>query len=198
MNYSHQNQEFIESLNQRGGSMLPWDYLVSVGTIPEECIKIIETAMKTRHSFLVGAKPGAAGKTTIMGAMLSLRPEFEQLKIYTAQLHEDISKIQEPQCYVVHEIGSGNWFGYVWSRSAEEFLKIPQKNPNLAIAGNLHCDTIEEVKETINSFGTKESLILNIQLLVFLEYNYNSSPSRRIHEIWQLKNGVHEKIYSQT
>jgi hypothetical protein len=195
VNYKLQNFELIESLNQRGGSMLTWDYLVSVGTIPEPCIKIIENAMNNRESFLVGAKPGAAGKTTIMGAMLSLRPDFEQLEIFTSQTDEEILKIDKPKCYVVHEIGSGNWFGYVWNRSAEEFLKIPKKNPNLAIAGNLHCDTIDEVKQTIKSFGTSEVLINNIQLLIFLEYNHKIKPSRRIKEIWRIKNEDHEKIY---
>lgn len=195
MNYRLHNLDLIESLNQRGGSMLTWDYLISVGTIPEESIKIIENAMKERKSFLVGAKPGGAGKTTIMGAILSLRPDFEQLEIYSGQSDEEISKINEPKCFVVHEIGSGHWYGYVWNHSVVEFLKIPQKNSNLAIAGNLHCDTIGEVKQTILSFGASDTHLKNVQLIVFLEYNHRIKPSRRINEIWHLKNGIHERVY---
>ena len=152
--------------------------------------------MRKRESFLIVAKPGAAGKTTIMGAMLSLRPEEEELVVYSNDTAHKIEKITGQKCFVVHEIGSGSWYGYVGNKSAINFLEIPQKNPNLAIAGNLHCDTIDDIKSLISSFGASQSLLNNVQLLIFLEFNPKKNPSRKIKEIWHLEHEQHTRIFS--
>jgi len=194
MNYRFQNSEVIGSLDQRGG-MLGWDYLVKVGTIPNECVSIIEESMKKRLSFLVGAKPGGAGKTTIMGAMLSLRPDSEQLIVFNKQNISESKDPNEQKCFVVHEIGSGSWYGYAWGQHALNLLRIPKDNPGAKIAGNLHCDTLQDVKETIYGFNGSESDLNCVDLLIFLEYNPRNRPSRKIKEVFLLENGQFNCVF---
>ena len=126
MNYRFQNSEVIGSLDQRGG-MLGWDYLVKIGTIPNECVSIIEESMKKRLSFLVGAKPGGAGKTTIMGAMLSLRPDSEQLIVFNKQNISESKDPNEQKCFVVHEIGSGSLVRVCLGSTCFKLFKNPLK-----------------------------------------------------------------------
>ena len=51
-----------------------------------------------------------------------------------------------------------------------KLLRIPKDNPG-ALDYNLHCDTLQDVKETIYGFNGSESDLNYVDLLIFLEYN---------------------------
>ena len=49
----------------------------------------------------------------------------------------------EPTCYLVHEIGSGDWYGYLWGRDVADFFALI--GPTGRVASCLHADTLEEM-----------------------------------------------------
>ncbi|MBM3496717.1 MAG: hypothetical protein FJX72_20715, partial [Armatimonadetes bacterium] len=64
----------IERCNQRGGRMLSVVDLVEAGTLTPDVAAYCIAAVSSGRSFLVGASPGGAGKTTVMGALLNFVP----------------------------------------------------------------------------------------------------------------------------
>jgi hypothetical protein len=64
----------IDRCNQRGGRMLSVVDLIDAGTIDVGLAAFSLAAIGAGASFLVGAKPGGAGKTTVMGALLNFVP----------------------------------------------------------------------------------------------------------------------------
>ncbi len=67
----------IERCNQRGGRMLTVRDLLDAGTLDEEIAAYFLAAISGGRSFLVGANPGGAGKTTVMAALLNFIPDIE-------------------------------------------------------------------------------------------------------------------------
>ena len=49
----------------------------------------------------------------------------------------------EPACYLAHEIGSGDWYGYIWGRDVADFFSLIDGQRR--IASCLHADTLEEL-----------------------------------------------------
>ena len=64
----------IEQLNQRGGRTLSIVDLIGAGTIDTEMAASACRAMDNGASILTGARPGGAGKTTLMAALLGFLP----------------------------------------------------------------------------------------------------------------------------
>lgn len=76
-------------------------------------------AMEQGAFLLTAAKPGGAGKTTLMAAILGfLPPDVPIVTVDRSQVIRDGLKrsATEPACYLIHEIGSGDWYGYLWGR----------------------------------------------------------------------------------
>jgi Flp pilus assembly CpaF family ATPase len=66
--------EEINRCNQRGGRMLSIRDLLDAGTLNEEMAAYLLAVISTGNSFLVGARPGGVGKTTVMAALLNFIP----------------------------------------------------------------------------------------------------------------------------
>ena len=64
----------IERCNQRGGRMLSIVDLIEAGTFSRDLAAYSLAAIGDGASFMVGALPGGAGKTTAMGALLNFVP----------------------------------------------------------------------------------------------------------------------------
>jgi len=74
MNIEEHNDRQIEMLNQRGGRTLSIVDLIAAGTIGPEMAACACRAMHQGASLLTGARPGGAGKTTLMAAVLNFLP----------------------------------------------------------------------------------------------------------------------------
>ena len=125
MDTERHNDQQIERLNQRGGRTLSIVDLVQAGTISIEMAAYGMRAMQRGASLLTGARPGGAGKTTLMAAFLSFLPPG--VPIITTDHSRVIADAlrkppREPRCYLAHEIGSGHWYGYIWDRDVADFL----------------------------------------------------------------------------
>nr|MDO8116264.1 hypothetical protein [Candidatus Sigynarchaeota archaeon] len=137
------NLHEIDALNQRGGRMLSVIDLVERGTIDAGIAAYCIIAVYHGASFLCCALPGGAGKTALMGALLGLVPRSETISTVTSA--NDIPSIRKaldiakPTCLVVHEIGKGSWFGYLWGPPVLDYIKLKDRGARLAT--NIHADT---------------------------------------------------------
>ena len=75
----------INACNQRGGRMLSLVDLIKAGTVDLRLAAYLAAAMHSGASLLVGARPGAAGKTTVMCALLNFLPDRTAIRAVDSQ-----------------------------------------------------------------------------------------------------------------
>jgi len=145
MDMERHNCVQIERLNQRGGRTLSIVDLIRAGTLTVAMAASAMRAMSQGASLLTGARPGGAGKTTLLAALLNLMPP--EVPIATVEAPTVLDRAQaaplEPCCYLAHEIGDGDWYGYLWGSSVARFLALidgPRR-----VASCLHADTLDEL-----------------------------------------------------
>ena len=146
MDIERHNYRQIEQLNQRGGRMLSIVDLIQAETISVEMAAYAMRAMAEGASLLTAARPGGAGKTTLMAAILGLLPPGVRLVTVDSSgvIYEALQQSTvEPACFLAHEIGSGNWYGYIWGQDVADFFSLIEGQRR--IASCLHADTLEEL-----------------------------------------------------
>ena len=176
------NYREIELLNQRGGRTLSIVDLVRAGTLNVPMAAYAMRAIERGASILTAARPGGAGKTTLLQSLLHLllpgvrlvtvdRPQ----RIATALATIDV----EPECYLVHEIGDGHWFGYLWGPTVAEYAELvhgPRR-----IASCLHADTLDELIQILGSppLGVAPEALGRIGLILFMHVSRSQVGYRR-------------------
>jgi hypothetical protein len=103
--------------------------------------------MRNGASLLVGARPGGAGKTTVMCALLNFLPDRTAIRaVESPTVLSAAERDPDPggTCYLAHEIGSGPYYAYVWGREAQAFFRLVSQGH--IIACNLHADTLAETQ----------------------------------------------------
>jgi len=136
--------------------------LLDAGTVDLDLASYLVACILKGSSFLVGARPGGAGKTTVMAALLNFIPDYEIVPTVDGATIKEGLGDSNPKCFVAHEIGAGRWYAYIWGREVQDFLKLTS---NHMIAGNLHADDIGDVLATP---GITAENITKLDLLVFL------------------------------
>ncbi|MFW6107888.1 MAG: hypothetical protein ACOC70_01685, partial [bacterium] len=172
----------IDRCNQRGGRMLSIVDLIDAGTFSRELAAYALAAISRGASFLVGANPGGAGKTTVMGALLNFVPADVELAAAadSAAIRDGLACPAPRRCYICHEIGRGHWFGYLWGRELRDYFELPTAGHMLAT--NLHADTLDEARDQIvGQNGVPEDAFRRMSLAFFL--HLASGPFRRKRQI---------------
>ncbi len=188
MDVEAHNHRQIEQLNQRGGRTLSIVDLIEAGTISVEMAACAMRAMEGGASLLTGARPGGAGKTTLMAALLGFLPQG--VPIVTVDGSRAIAEghdrpPDEPACYLAHEIGSGHWFGYIWGRDVARFLSLTAGRRR--IASCLHADTLDELAEIVCSppLGATRESLGRVGLVLFMHVDgHFGAMRRRVSTFW--------------
>lgn len=155
----------IERCNQRGQRMLSVLDLLDAKTLDLDLAAYLMARISRGASFLVGANPGGAGKTTIMCALLNFVPPDRELMAASADAVRRGSG--RPRCFVCHEIGSGAYFAYLWGVELRTYCSLHESGHMLA--ANIHADTIEEAYEQIClDNGVSLALFRAFELQLFL------------------------------
>jgi hypothetical protein len=189
----------IERCNQRGGRMLSAVDLVEAGTVSRELAAYCLAAIGRGASFLVGAVPGGAGKTTVMGALLNFVPADVEL-VPADGLDAIRSGLRSPaprKCFICHEIGRGDYYAYLWGEELRAYFELPGAGHMLAT--NLHADTFEQARDQICAgSGVPEESLRRMNLMLFLHVGRGwSRASRRIAEVWESDGGEpHRRVYA--
>jgi hypothetical protein len=140
----------INRCNQRGGRMLSLVDLLNAGSVDLPLAAYLAAAMRSGASLLVGARPGGAGKTAVMCALLNLLPDRTTIQPVAdgTMLARGLRDTQFGDCcYLAHEIGAGSYYAYVWGRQARAFFQLASNGH--IIASNLHADTLQETRDQL-------------------------------------------------
>lgn len=190
----------IERCNQRGRRMLSIVDLIEAGTVTRDIAAYSFAAINKGASFMIGALPGGAGKTTVMGALLNMVPRDTTLAAADSMnvIQHGLTETGQRHCYICHEIGAGNYYAYLWGEPLRRWFALPDAGHMLA--SNLHADTYNEAREQICvTNGVAESNFRRVNLIYFLRVNYGPrQTTRRVTSIYE-SDGVsaHRQVSAQ-
>jgi hypothetical protein len=160
----------IERCNQRGGRMLSLVDLLDAGSVDLSLAAYLAAAMREGASLLVGARPGGAGKTAVMCALLNFLPDQTAIRPVAdpAILMKGLRDAEPGKtCYLGHEIGAGYYYAYVWGEQARTFFQLAANGHT--IASNLHADTLPQtVRQLCAENGVPRAHLDAVTLKVYL------------------------------
>ncbi len=159
--------------------------LIKAGTVNLELASALVLIASQGGSFLTAAGPGGVGKTTLMGALLAfLAPDMQ---ITTVEGPEALKKLLRSsdgrgQCLLVHEIGSGSYFGYLWGQTVADYFSL--RDLGFTLASNLHANTYEQVRAQLtgSTLQVAEEHFVGIDLIACMAREWNK---RRVTTVWQ-------------
>ena len=160
----------LRDCNQRGGRLLSLVDLIDAGTVDLDLAAYLAAVMRARGSLLVGARPGGAGKTALMVALLNFLPNDTTIQpiegpVVLRRGLEDAAFGRT--CYLAHEIGEGFYYAYLWDEQARLFFELAARGHT--IASNLHADTLPEARtQLIVENGVDPAGVDSVTLKVFL------------------------------
>jgi len=174
--------------------------LLEAGTFTTELAAYALAAISDGASFLVGAQPGGAGKTTVMGALLNFVPPGVELVAAdgaaTIAEGRGAQGRQTRRCYICHEIGDGQYYAYLWGENLRAYFDLPSAGHMLAT--NLHADTFEQARHQIcETNRVPETALRGVALMFFLSVRRRGwDVSRHIDTVWA-SDGVdgHRQIF---
>ncbi|OHB62100.1 MAG: hypothetical protein A2168_07385 [Planctomycetes bacterium RBG_13_50_24] len=177
----------LNRCNQRGGRMLSIFDLLAAETLDPDLAAYLMARISTGSSFAAGSVPGGAGKTTVMCALLNFVPVDVSLIPATSQAVYEAANarvLPSRSCYVCHEIGSGNYFAYLWADALRAYCSLFEHGHILAT--NLHADTPRQAREQIcNTNGVPGEHFNKFELLIFLRIENGYPRARRwIEEVY--------------
>ncbi len=192
------NHAQIERLNQRGGRTLSIVDLLEAGTISLDMAAYAYTVMSYGASVLTGAVPGGAGKTTLMATMLHALPAG--VKIVTVDEPSVIDQADSHQpgeaCFLVHEIGAGHWYGYLWGPPVARYLDLTTAGH--LIASCLHADTLEELTNILRAppLSVSPAALGGVSLILFMQVEGGwSRTKRRVATMYEAVEGEHRLLW---
>ena len=154
--------------------------LLAAETLDLDLAAYLMARISKGASFMVGASPGGAGKTTVMCALLNFVPADVSLiaatpeAVYSAAARQASGRT----CYVCHEIGSGSYFAYLWSDALRTYCRLSEHGHMLAT--NLHADDIDEAREQVcTDNGVKVDQFNRFELMIFLRVKGGYFDARR-------------------
>lgn len=189
----------LNRCNQRGGRMLSILDLLDAGTLDLDLAAFLMARIARGASFMVGARPGGAGKTTVMCALLNLVPRDVALVAATAETVRAAGNsppASPPRCYVCHEIGAGPYFAYLWGRDLRAYCALSEQGHLLAT--NLHADDLDETHAQVCvENGVLEGHFNAFDLLVYVRVSGGWRSSRRWIEKVYASDGVsrHQLVF---
>jgi hypothetical protein len=145
--------------------------LIGAETVDRPLAAYLAAAMRSGASLLVGARPGGAGKTTVMAALLNFLPH--QTRIQAVDDRTVLGEAEQDEacgrtCYLAHEISPATYYyAYIWGQEARCFFSLaPQGH---TIACNLHADTLQETQEQLcRENGVAEPHLQAVTLKLYL------------------------------
>lgn len=148
--------EVVERSNQRGERTLSVVDLIEAGTLESPLVAWLVERVRVGASWVVGARPGGAGKTTIMSALLAMLPPLAKGR--SIRLAEDGTgweRSMPGDCVVAFEIGTADLESYIWGKDVVRFAALARKR--VRVVTNLHADTVEEARgQIVEQCGAKE------------------------------------------
>ncbi len=172
--------------------------LIEAGTFSRDLAAYALAAIGRGASFMVGANPGGAGKTTVMGALANLVPADVELAPADgmAAIRDGLSRSKPRTCYICHEIGAGPYYAYLWGEELRAYFELPTAGHMLAT--NLHADTMDEARgQVCDGNGVSEEAFRRMHIAMFLRVEgFGGGARRRIDSLWESDGqGPHRRLW---
>lgn len=163
--------------------------LIVARTVDLPLAAYLAAVMRRDGSLLVGARPGGAGKTTVMCALLNFLPTATALqpiegRVVLQRGREDGAYGET--CYLAHEIGDGYYYAYVWGQEARAFFELG--GAGHTIASNLHADTLAETRAQLcdeNGVAPAHLATVTLKLYLRLDRGAGWRVRRRISHVYE-------------
>ena len=173
--------------------------LLGAKTLDLDLAAYLMARISKEASFMVGAIPGGAGKTTVMCALLNFVPPDVSLVVATPEaVYEAADETTSRQnCYVCHEIGSGAYYAYLWADALRTYCGLTEQRHMLAT--NLHADDLEQArKQLCGTNGVQANHFNKFELLIFLRVKGGYFDARRWIDLVYSSDGSseHELIFT--
>jgi len=137
--------DIIRRGNQRGGRALSVIDLIEAGTLDRALCAWVLDRVLAGSSWLVGARPGGAGKTTVMNALLAMVPEGTLAHLMTPT--SGWERARPGECVVAYEVSSHGLESYVWGEDVQRMTRLAHSG--CRIVSNLHADTLDEARAQV-------------------------------------------------
>ncbi len=174
--------DVVKRANQRGGRMLSLVDLLIAETLDIEQAAWLVARLEQGSSFLVGANPGGAGKTTIMAALLGMLPDTPA--IHLAAGDGRWRNAGAGDCIVAYEINDAAYEAYIWGDDLVALTRLGMRG--CRIVSNLHADTLDEARyQIVTQCGADEGGFRAFDLFLPITITRFGARAPRVHEIWQ-------------
>lgn len=140
----------INNSNQRGGRMLSLVDLIEADTLTLPMAARLTELIESGSSMLVGALPGGAGKTAVMGALLTMLPSREPVHVTRESSFARNASWRSAgagECVVAYEISPASFEAYIWGSTLREFVERGLEGARLV--SNLHADTLRQAYDQL-------------------------------------------------
>jgi hypothetical protein len=172
--------------------------LIEAGTLDLDLAAFLMAHIMRGASFMVGALPGGAGKTTVMGALLNFAPKDVHLCAADARtMRAALGSSTPRRCYICHEIGSGPYYAYLWDKDLRAYCALAGAGHMLST--NLHADYLDEARNQVCcQNGVPEVHFRAFRLVLFLRVQGGYCNARRWVESVHITDGVspHAPVYT--
>jgi hypothetical protein len=135
----------VNRANQRGGRMLSVIDLLEAETLSLAQASWLLARIREGASLLVGAKPGGAGKTTVMCALLAMIPPGG--RVLLTNPGSGWEQARSGDTVVAYELSPGFYDAYLWGEGVRRLAELGRNG--CRIVCNLHADTLAEAREQI-------------------------------------------------
>jgi hypothetical protein len=195
-----QHCDELDRCNQRGGRMLTILDLLEARTLDLELAAWLLACLSKGVSLLVGARPGGAGKTTVMCSLINLLPAHYELLAADLETVQNSLRIplSEPACFICHEISPAPYFAYLWRLELKDYLLL-FKQGHLLVT-NLHADDLDEARNQVCfENGIAPDLFNRFELVLFLRVSgFAQDKERHINQVYQsIGTTPHQLIWNQ-
>ena len=185
----------VNRSNQRGGRMLSVVDLITAGTFTLELAAWLVERIEQGSSWLVGANPGGAGKTAVMGALLVMLPRGEAVRITSGGSGWQSAGAGE--CVVTYEISPAFYEAYIWGEECRRFARLGLNGTR--IVANLHADTDGEARsQLLRDNGLTEQEADAFDLFVPIRMERSLSGVKRVVEQVHLFGGENGEVVGRS
>jgi hypothetical protein len=119
--------------------------LLEAGTLTERQTAWLLSRILQGASWLVGAKPGGAGKTTVMSALLAMAPRGAP--VWLTNRGSGWQECKAGNYLVSYELSPGFYEAYIWGADVVRMTELGMAG--CRIVSNLHADTLEQARKQI-------------------------------------------------
>ena len=176
--------EVANRSNQRGGRMLSVVDLMEAGTLSLSQTAWLLARILQGSSWLVGARPGGAGKTTVMSALLAMVPK--DTPVWLTNRSSGWQKCRAGDTLVSYELSPGFYDAYVWGEDVRHFARLGAGG--CRVVSNLHADSLDEARaQIVGQCGASERDFdgFRIFLPVTFSGGFRSPRRRSPHPLWE-------------